>query len=84
MPLDFATEENTGRFILRDLPVTRLSAPSIDVCVGQALVGRVVRLGDGLAELFLLQPLKESGRKFRLDEVLDDDGRIASIELIWI
>ena len=83
MPLDFETEERTGRILLRDLLVTRLAAPSIDVCVGQALVGRVVRYDDGLLELFLLQPLKESGRAFRLDEVLDDGGRIVSIELVW-
>lgn len=84
MRLDFDTEKTTGRLLLRDMVVTRLAAPSVDVCVGQALVGRIVRYDDGLLELFLLQPLMESGRAFRLDEVLDEDGRIASIELVWI
>ena len=84
MALCFETDEGTGRIVIKDLPVTRVMGPYIDVCVGQALVGRAEQLASGLFELSLHQALKDSGRAFRLDEILNDEGRIISIELNWI
>ena len=84
MAIDFEKDERTGRIILTDLPVTSMADSAIDVRVGQTLVGRVEELAGGLVELFLHQALKDSGRAFRLDEILDDDGKIGSVELVWI
>jgi hypothetical protein len=84
MALDFEKDERTGKFLLTDLPVTKMAEPAIDVRVGQTLVGRVEQMASGLVELFLHQALKDSGRAFRLDENLNDDGKIDSVELIWI
>lgn len=84
MALDFEKDERTGRFLLTDLPVTKMAEPAIDVRVGNTLVGRVEQMASGLVELFLHQALKDSGRAFRLDEILNDDGKVHSVELEWI
>lgn len=84
MALDFEKDERTGRFLVTDLPVTKMAASAIDVRVGQTLVGRVEQLASGFVELFLHQALKDSGRAFRLDEILNDDGKVHSVELVWI
>jgi hypothetical protein len=84
MPLDFEKDETSGRILITDLPVTRMAGPALDVRVGPTLVGRVEHLAGGLIELFLHQALKDSGRLFRLDEILNEDGKIVSVELNWI
>lgn len=84
MSLGFEKDKCTGRFLLTDLPVICMAGSAIDVRVGQTLVGRVEQLASGIIELFLHQALKDSGRAFRLDEILNDDGKIDAVELVWI
>lgn len=84
MALSFEVEERTGRLLLTDVPVSRFASSVTPVSVGPAVVGRVELAAGGAVEFHLHKPIKDSGRAFRLDEVLDAEGRIASIELNWI
>ena len=84
MALDFEVEERTGRLLLTDVPVTRFASPLTPVTVGPAVVGQVELSQNGIVVFTLHQPLRDSGRHFRLDEVLDAAGLITSIELNWV
>lgn len=84
MALDFKVEEQTGRFLLTDVPVTSFAAPVTPVSVGPAVVGQVELTCNGSALFSLYRPLRDSGRPFRLEETRDPSGLISSIELNWI
>ena len=84
MPLQYEKDETTGRIIITDLQVVRMTERALDVRVGQTIVGRVEQLARGLIELFLHQALNDSGRPFRLDEIFNEDDQVVSVELNWI
>lgn len=84
MPLNFCKDENTGRILITGLPVTRMAGPVVEVHVGLTPVGRAEQFAGGHVELFLHKALRESGRPFLLDEILNEEGRVSSIELNWI